>query len=327
MDTSTIAVSVIIPVYNTENYFDRMIGSIINQSLRNIEIIVINDCSQGNINTIIADYLSSDSRIKYYQTPRNSGVGGARNLGMKHATGEYVMFLDSDDWMDLNTLEEMYNAANREKADVVNCGFYRDYNNGEKKWDCYYGRDYVVDGKTALKMLAHQYDYGVELCVSTTNKIYRRQIIQGILFTENVCYEEALYNFMVIRKCNVVVFVKSGKYTYFKRPGSNLQSISTKHIQDFHEIFFTIKKQLLEDGLFCALKSTYIAYLEYFFYIMLEQIYDSSETTDNKKQLVIQVMRTFDGLIELEDYIDYLGIERFRWNLQPIMMHTGERLL
>lgn len=327
MDTSTIAVSVIIPVYNTEKYFDKMMGSVRNQSLRNIEIIIVNDCSTGNINALIGDYLKSDSRISFYQTSKNSGVGGARNLGMRHATGEYVMFLDSDDWMDLDTLEEMYNAANREKADMVNCGFYRDYNNGEKKWDCYYGRDYVVDGKTALKMLAHQYDYGVELCVSTTNKIYRREIIQGILFAENVCYEEALYNFMAIRKCYVVVFVKKGKYTYFKRPGSNLQSITPKHIQDFHGIFSTIKKQLLEDGLFCALKPTYIAYLEYFFYILLEQIYDSSETTDNKKKLVIQVMRSFDGLIELEDYIDYLGIERFRWNLQPIMMHTGERLL
>lgn len=327
MDTSTIAVSVIIPVYNTEKYFDKMMGSLWNQSLRNIEIIIVNDCSTGDINTQIGDYLKLDPRISFFQTSKNSGVGGARNLGMEHATGEYVMFLDSDDWIDLNTLEEMYKAAKREKADVVNCGFYRDYNNGEKKWDCYYDRDYIVDGKTALKMLAHQYDYGVELCVSTTNKIYRRQIIQGILFAENVCYEEALFNFTVIQKCNVVVFVKTGKYTYFNRQGSNLQSITMKHIHDFHDIFYTIKKQLLDDSMYCTMKSTYMAYLEYFFFILLEQIYDSSEATDNKKQLVIQLMRSFDGLIELEDYIDYLGIERFRWNLQPIMMHTGERLL
>lgn len=327
MKTSTVAVSVITPVYNTEKYFDKMISSVINQSLRNIEIIVINDCSNGNIKELITNYLSSDSRIKYYKTQKNSGVGGARNLGMEYATGEYIMFLDSDDWVSLDTLEAMYDVALRENADVVNCGFYRDFNNGEKKWDCYYDKDFTVDGITALKMLAHQYDYGVELCVAATNKIYRRQLIKGILFAENVCYEEALFNFMVIQKTNIVAFSKTGKYTYFKRPGSNLQSIKKKHIKDFHAIFMTLKKQLIKNDVYNTLKHTYIAYIEYFFYILLEQIYESSEKEEKKKKLIIEAIRSFNKLLELEDYIEYLGVERFRWNLQPLMLHNGEHLL
>lgn len=327
MGTSRIAVSVIVPVFGTESCFDRVMGSVMNQTLRNIEIIVVNDCSPGNIDTLVNHYLEADPRVKYFQTAENTGAGGARNLGIKHASGEYLMFLDSDDWMDLCTLEEMYNAALRKNADIVNCGLYRDYNNGKQSWDTCYDKDYVVDGQTALKMLAHQYDYGVELCASPTNKIYRHKLIKGITFKEKSFYEEALFNFKVIRKSHVVAFVKSGKYTYFKRQGSNMQSITSKHIQDYHSVFAEIKNQLIQEDELCTLKFTYISYLEYFFFILLEQIYGSSETADVKKQLITETLRSFDGLIDLDDYIEYLGIERFRWNLQPLIMHHGEQLL
>lgn len=327
MDTSKIAVSVIVPVYGTEAYFDRMIGSVKNQTLRNIEIIVVNDCSPGNINSLIKKYISEDNRIRYVQTVKNSGVGGARNLGMKYATGDYIMFVDSDDWIDLDTLESMYNAAILKNADIVNCGLYRDYDNGEKGWNTCYNKDYVVDGETALKMLAHQFDYGVELCASPANKIYRHQLIKDIHFKEQSFYEEALFNFMVVRKAKTVAFVKTGKYTYFKREGSNLQSITPKHIQDFHDVFAEIKSILNKEGVLSSYMLTYTAYLEYFFFILLEQIYGSSESNDIKKQLVKNTLNSFDGLINLDDYIEYLGIGRFRWNLQPLMMHNGSRLL
>ena len=176
-------------------------------------------------------------------------------------------------------------------------------------------------------MLAHQYDYGVELCASPTNKIYRHKLIKDIPFKENSYYEEALFNFNVVRKAKLIAFVQSGKYTYFKRHGSNMQSITPKHIQDFHAVFAEIKKQLIQEDIFLILKFTYISYLEYFFFIVLEQIYGSSETPETKKQLITKTLHSFDGLIELEDYIDYLGIERFRWNLQPLMMHHSEHLL
>lgn len=327
MDNSKTAVSVIIPVFNTEQYFDKMIGSVRNQSLKTIEIIVVNDCSQGNIETIVEEYRRQDSRIIYCKTPKNIGAGGARNHGMKYATGEYVMFCDSDDWLDLKTLEAMYIVAQREKADIVSCSFYRDYSNGEKKWDCFYDMDYMVDGETALKMLAHQYDYGVELCVSPANKIYRRHLIENIFFMENVYYEEALFNYQAIRKAHTLAFVKDGKYTYFRRPGSNLQSIRTKHIEDFNMVFSEIKRLMVQDGIYETHKNTYMAYLEYFMNILIEQIYESSGTEEERKKLVIGIIHSFDTLITLEEYIDYLGTERFRWNLQPLMMHNGERLL
>ena len=327
MDNSKVAVSVITPVYNTEDYFDKMINSVKNQTLKNIEVIVVNDCSPGNIEAMISEYMQQDSRIMYYKTPKNIGAGGARNLGLKYAKGEYVMFCDSDDWLDLRTLEAMYIAAQRENADIVNCSFYRDYNNGEEAWDCFYDMDYVVDGETALKMLAHQYDYGVELCVSSSNKIYRHQLIEDIPFMENVYYEEALFNFRAIRKAYTVAFVKDGKYTYYKRPGSNLQSIRDKHIDDFNIVFSEIRRLMVQDGIYDNLRQTYIAYTEYFMNILIEQIYESSGTETERKKHIIGVLHSFDALITLEEYIDYLGTERFRWNLQPLMLHNGEQLL
>lgn len=327
MDKTTPCVSVIATVYNTEPYFDRMIGSIKNQSLKDIQIIIVNDCSSGDIDERVGGYMSADARIEYYSTSKNSGVGGARNLGMRYAFGDYIMFFDGDDWMDLRTLEEMYRTAKKEDADIVNCGLYRDYNSGEEKWDCYYDRDYVVDGATAIKMLAHQYDYGIELCVSPTNKIYRRDLIKDLRFIEDVYYEEALFNYLAIKNAKKIAFVKTGRYIYFKRIGSNLQSITYKHIQDYHLVFSEIKNRFADESSSEAWKSTYVSYLEYFFFVVLEQIYESSKTEEERKGLIVTLFCSLDDLVSLSDYIDYLGTDRFRWNLQPIMMHNGERLL
>ncbi len=84
---------------------------------------------------------------------------------------------------------------------------------------------------------------------------------------------------------------------------------------------------MVQDNIYDNLRQTYIAYTEYFMNILIEQIYESSETETERKNLVIGILHSFDTLITLDEYIDYLGTERFRWNLQPLMMHNGERLL
>ncbi len=112
-------ISVIIPIYNVEKYLEKCLESVINQTYKDLEIICVDDCSPDNSNKIVQEYLKKDSRIKLIQREKNGGLSAARNSGLNKATGEYVYFLDSDDWIDLDYLEKMVSAMKENNVDVV----------------------------------------------------------------------------------------------------------------------------------------------------------------------------------------------------------------
>ena len=112
-------VSVIIPVYNVEKYLRQCLDSVVNQTLSDIEIICVNDCSPDNSLAILEEYAAKDNRIKIIDLQENKGIGNARNIAMKEALSEYVMFLDSDDWLELNACELAYNKIKKNNNDFV----------------------------------------------------------------------------------------------------------------------------------------------------------------------------------------------------------------
>ncbi len=125
-------VSIIIPVYNVEPYLRKALDSVVNQTLRDIEIICINDCSPDNSLAILEEYAQRDSRIKIINQETNQGQGVARNLGIDMATGEYLTFLDPDDWLELNACELLYNTARDNNAKVVRAAYTMHYLDNDK---------------------------------------------------------------------------------------------------------------------------------------------------------------------------------------------------
>ena len=116
-------ISIIVPVYNVEKYIDKCLKSLVHQTLQDIEIIIVNDGTQDKSEEIIEKYVrGNQNKIKYYEKS-NGGLSSARNYGLEYATGEYIAFLDSDDYVESNMYEEMYNLAKKENADMVECDF------------------------------------------------------------------------------------------------------------------------------------------------------------------------------------------------------------
>lgn len=127
---NSVKVSIVVPIYNAEKYLEKCLDSVFNQTLKEIEIILIDDGSTDSSSEICKKYLS-DSRVAYYYK-ENEGLAAARQDGMERASGEYIGFVDSDDWIDLDMYERMYNAAKKENADVVMCGIYNDEEGRDK---------------------------------------------------------------------------------------------------------------------------------------------------------------------------------------------------
>ena len=127
-----VKVSVIVPVYNVEKYIRKCLDSLVNQTLEDIEIIVVNDGSKDSSIDILKEYAEKHNNIKVYEK-ENGGLSDARNYGLQFATGKYIAFLDSDDYVDVNLYKRMYEKAKAEDSDMVECNFYWVYDNKTKK--------------------------------------------------------------------------------------------------------------------------------------------------------------------------------------------------
>ena len=117
-------ISVIVPVYNVEQYLRQCLDSVINQTFKDLEIICVDDCSPDNSAEILKEYAQKDSRIKIITLEKNGGLGNARNVALKQASAEYIMFLDSDDWLELYACELAYNKIKQNNNDFVFFNFY-----------------------------------------------------------------------------------------------------------------------------------------------------------------------------------------------------------
>lgn len=209
-------VSVIVPVYNVEQYIEKCLTSLVNQTLKDIEIIVVNDGSKDNSKKIIDNFLDKYKNIVYVEK-KNGGLSDARNFGLKYAKGDYIAFLDSDDYVDVTIYEKMYNKAIEEDADFVECDFYWVYPN-KSKTDV----GFVYNNKKEMLTYAR---------VVAWNKLIKRTIIKE-QFPVGLNYEDVEFFYKLIPNINKFAFVKEPLIYYIQRENSivNKQNYKTGHI-------------------------------------------------------------------------------------------------
>ena len=127
-----ILVSVIVPVFNVEKFLEKCVSSITNQTYKNLEILLVDDGSTDNSGTICDNFSKNDNRLKVFHK-KNGGLSDARNYGIERATGSYIMFIDSDDWIENDTIELLLDKTIEEKSDIVVFGISKDYDDGRRK--------------------------------------------------------------------------------------------------------------------------------------------------------------------------------------------------
>ncbi len=217
-----IKVSVIVPVYNTEKYLDRCIKSLVNQTLKDIEIILVDDKSPDNSPRMCDEYSKKDRRIKVIHKEKNEGLGYARNSGMTIATGEYIGFVDSDDYIDLDYYEKLYNQAKKSLADVCYAGN-KEFKATSKGNDINLGikislKEKVIDVE---KVLLNIMDVDVEkhcIGMSVWRAIFKANIIKdnNIQFLSEREYvsEDILFDFDFLKHSKRATFVNDTYYYY-----------------------------------------------------------------------------------------------------------------
>ncbi len=224
-------VSIIMPIYNVEDYLERSIDSLVNQTLKDIEIILVNDGSTDRSNQIIEYYIERyRDRIKYIAI-ENGGAAHARNIGMKMAEGEYIGFVDSDDYVDRTMFEKLYNLAKKEQSDIATCGYYRiDYKDVQKR-DIALKNCFGKNIFQAPDLLTNNVPY-------IWNKLYKHSLIEeyNIKFEENLrIYEDLVFTFKLFLHANRISRVNEPLYNYiFSRDNSLTFSFSEKRFDLFN---------------------------------------------------------------------------------------------
>lgn len=231
-----IKVSIIVPVYNVEKYLKKCLDSLVNQSLKAVEIIVVNDGSTDSSQKIIDLYDDKYPNI-IALTKKNGGLSDARNYGMRYASGEYIGFVDSDDYVELNMYELMYQKAKEDDCDIVECDLFHDYADGR---DEEYGIEYY--DKKMMLMMGRSVVW---------NKIYRRTWLEstGVKFLKGLIYEDVAFYSMIVPYINRISYVNIPLIHYVQRRNSlnNVSSIKTIQIL---EILKRIKSYYMERNLY-----------------------------------------------------------------------------
>lgn len=177
-------ISVIIPVYGVEKYIAQCLESVINQTYKNLEIIVINDGTKDRSANIAKEYAAKDSRIKVYDF-KNGGLSVARNRGLEIATGEYISYLDSDDWLDTKMYETLLETAMKNEADMVKCGIIETNGAAEEKITF---SDVKIINNEQHKAFEN-YFKGI-LWTLAWNGLYKRELAKKVKFPDNVVHED-----------------------------------------------------------------------------------------------------------------------------------------
>ena len=224
-------VSIVVPVYNVEKYLNRCLNSLVNQDYKNIEIIIVNDGSPDNSQMIIDKYEKEYSNVIKAFKKKNEGLSEARNFGLKKATGDYIAFIDSDDYVETNMISEMIKCASKNNSDIVVCDIFDEYEN-EGIVKIYKN---VFTGDSSIfeehKILLNRF--------SAWNKLFKVSLFSDkkLKFEKGKIYEDLRLILKLYLKTNTISFIKKPLYHYVIRDGSIMTSSGLKKNLDIVSAF------------------------------------------------------------------------------------------
>ena len=290
MGDSKELISIIVPIYNTDCYLRQCLDSIINQSYKNFEVLLVNDGSVDDSAMICKEFAEKDSRIRYFEK-ENGGVSSARNLGLKNVKGNYITFVDSDDWIEENYLEVLYNALKENEVDVA-ISTHKDFNMDD---NLYYlpfyseeqlhtldigkvSRDEFLELFPELSSLNHDFNCAV-------SKLFKADVVKNLLFDESINYGEDLdFFFNLYLNVSSIYYVNQPTYIYRQHQTSASNNCLESHAISEIRIYEKILKKIMEIGI---LNHSYIEKFKIILYFRLSQFPDS------------QVLKSYESFISV----------------------------
>lgn len=271
-------VSIIIPIYNVKPYLRKCLDSVINQTLENIEIICVNDCSPDNSLAIVKEYAKNDDRIKIIDFKKNQGVSIARNKGLDIAQGEYIGFMDADDYVDLDFYEKLYNIAKSENSDIAKAMRFEIDILGQKKLQ-------ELNSQISLNKFNFTYQW--------TTAIYKNEVIQSnkIRFPLNLQHtEDIVFLTHCLIKANKISLIGNTHYYYCRHANSlNSEEKKQEHLPSSILACVEILNLVQNASVSEVNEENYAILYEKYLTDILHKIFVIKDETEKKKAIALFV--------------------------------------
>lgn len=235
-------ISIIVPVYNVQEYLKNCINSILNQSYKNIEIILVDDGSTDESSSICDLYVKKDSRIKVIHK-ENGGLSDARNMGIKSARGKYITFVDSDDYLDENYVKVLYILITENNSDIA-CSRMKKTDSLNDKIINKNEKINIYNSIDAIKEILYQRN----IDNSAPSKLFKKDLFENILFPVGYAFEDLDTMYKLFLQANKIVSTTNNYYLYYQRQGSILHTVKDKTINDLLTIIDNMNKNLISYG-------------------------------------------------------------------------------
>lgn len=272
-DNQNDLLSVIVAAYNIEEYIEKGVKSICDQTYRNLEIIVVDDGSTDNTGSICERLATEDARVRVIHK-ENGGPAEARNVGIAKAKGAYIGFVDGDDWIDSDMYEKMLSALKEQQADVAICRYRHVYKSHTE--DDSVDRAVLFEGQEALQYYVQETEeYAIQN--AAWNKLYTREILADIAFPAGKWYEDIMFATMVLGRAKRCIYLDTALYNYIiDREGSIMNTqVNPRTFTDQIPAYYEKTKYLKDLG-----RQDLADIHDYFFYKRLLQFYSCLEKSD-----------------------------------------------
>ena len=284
-------ISIIIPVYNVEKYLRECLDSCINQTMKDIEIICVDDCSPDNSIKILEGYQQKDSRIKIFRHETNKNLGAARNTGIQNATGEYVWFVDSDDYIDTKACQILYDAIKEFNVDMLCFSALKFVDEGEKRrffYDKYYHQGVQINKVYHPKLNWKEIVFS-NLNVTAWAYLTKRTLLQNFRFREGVWHEYTDFTPILLSSVDSFCYIPYTAYFYRVNQNSIVQKpMSQKRLENQIAVAESLDKFVLEN----KIKKQHFLYKQ-----LNTMIFCATRTCNENPEIK---PRNFDNLLALQ---------------------------
>lgn len=307
--------SVVVPVYNGEQYVKHCIDSIRNQSLKDIQIIVVDDGSTDQTTQIVLQCAEQANNVQLVQQAKNKGTGSARNLGLEHSQGEYIAFLDVDDWMDMDGYLEMTASLDLSGSDIGICNVYAEYGNyrcSEIRYQ--YRHSNTISGRFALRLLCRADAYDSYISPRVGNKVFRSDFLKryGIIFPAQSIWEDDMFTFQAFYHAQNIDLIPTVAEHYFQRESSAMHSFTRNHIDCLIAVLRKLKQMLIseENGFQCEME--YYALLDRSLNTLFDSIFSNEQSLSAQRTYIGYLLEQLLQLFTIRELVEHIDPKRLR---------------
>lgn len=311
--------SVIVPVKDDETHIKRCIDSVVNQSLKDIDVLIIDDGSKDNTASLVKEHFADNTNVSLFRHMVNMGTGQARNTGIRHSHSKYIAFLDSDDWIDTNAYVNMINSLETTNADIAVCGIMTEYSSpllSSVRYSYTYGNH--INADFALKLLSRNEKQDSYISPLVGNKVFRKTLLtqNNLLFPKRCNFEDDEFMFKALIYATTVALVPDSYLHYYQREGSAMHTFSRGNVDDFIFAFKELRSFLEEEQKWSVKISEYYAFFDKCIASLLNSLFVSEQRVDTQREYITYLMeRILDNFTikELLSFIEPCRLARL-WN-------------